>query len=233
MSNLPAAKIADTQLLCPEATSKGKLIVIEGPDGAGKSTLQRGLAAQLLTQGIQAVQSREPTHGPHGTALRQAALSKRLAPEQELELLLQDRRAHVEEVITPALARGDWVILDRYYFSTIAYQGAAGLDLTMLRAVNEAFAPPPDGLLLLDLPVAESLKRIASRGVASDEFERPNTLKGVREIFLTFASLPYATLLDARLPPEALLHAAIAALTRLGAIEPKSEPQFFNRLIDQ
>ncbi len=221
MSNLPAAStiISNRQ--------KAKLIVIEGPDGAGKSTLQRGMAAQLLTRGIQVVQSREPTTGPHGTALRQAALRQRLAPEQELELLLQDRRAHVQEVIAPALARGDWVILDRYYFSTIAYQGAAGLDLAMLQAVNVAFAPPPDVLLLLDLPVAESLKRIASRGVASDEFERPNTLKRVREIFLTFASLPYAAVLDARLAPEALLHAAIAALTRLGAIESKSERQFF------
>ena len=186
----------------------GKLIVIEGPDGAGKSTLQRGLAAQLSVQGVTVVQSREPTNGPHGTALRQAAQSVRLAPEQELELLLKDRRAHVDAVIAPALARGDWVILDRYYFSTIAYQGAAGLDLAMLQAVNEAFAPPPDVLLLLDLPVEESLKRIASRGVASDEFERPSTLKRVREIFLTFAALPYATLLDARLPPEELLKTA-------------------------
>ena len=192
-----------------KALSKAKLIVIEGPDGAGKSTLQRGLAAHLAAQGITIVQSREPTNGPHGTALRQAALVKRLAPEQELALLLKDRRAHIEDVIAPALARGEWVILDRYYFSTIAYQGAAGLDLAMLQAVNEAFAPPPDVLLLLDLPVAESLKRIKTRGEQSDEFERPNTLKRVREIFLTFASLPYAAVLDACKAPEALLVAAI------------------------
>ena len=192
-----------------KALSKAKLIVIEGPDGAGKSTLQRGLAAHLAAQGITVVQSREPTNGPHGSALRQAALVKRLRPEQELALLLNDRRAHVEEVITPALARGDWVILDRYYFSTIAYQGAAGLDLAMLQAVNEAFAPPPDVLLLLDLPVAESFKRIKTRGEQSDEFERPNTLKRVREIFLTFASLPYAAVLDACKTPETLLVAAI------------------------
>ncbi len=193
---------------------KAQLIVIEGPDGAGKSTLQRGLAAQLTARGITVVQSREPTNGPHGTALRQAARSKRLAPEQELELLLKDRRAHVIDVISPALARGEWVILDRYYFSTIAYQGAAGLDLAMLQAVNEAFAPPPDVLLLLDLPVEESLKRIQARGIASDDFERPSTLMRVREIFSTFASLPYATVLDARLPPEELLAAASQILAR-------------------
>ena len=194
--------------------SKGQLIVIEGPDGAGKSTLQRGLAAQLTAHGITVVQSREPTDGPHGTALRQAARSKRLAPEQELELLLKDRRAHVEDVIVPALARGDSVILDRYYFSTIAYQGAAGLDLAMLQAVNEAFAPPPDLLLLLDLPVEESLARIKARGIASDDFERPSTLKRVREIFLTYTALPYAAVLDARLPPEELLAAASKILAR-------------------
>lgn len=197
-----------------EKAMKAKLIVIEGPDGAGKSTLQRGLAARLSALGITVVQSREPTNGPHGTALRLAAQSVRLAPERELELLLKDRRAHVDTVIAPALARGDWVVLDRYYFSTIAYQGAAGLDLTMLQAVNEAFAPPPDVLLLLDLPVAESLKRIQTRGLVSDEFERPSTLKRVREIFQSFANLPYATLLDACLPPAQLLDAAYRVITR-------------------
>lgn len=209
MSNLTRS---NTLVLSPSQAAKAKLIVIEGPDGAGKSTLQRGLAAKLAAEGVAVVQSREPTNGPHGTALRQAALSKRLAPEQELELLLLDRRTHVEDVIAPALARGAWVILDRYYFSTIAYQGAAGLDLAMLRAVNEAFAPPPDVLLLLDLPVPESLKRIQARGLASDEFERPSTLKRVREIFLSFATLPYATLLDACLAPELLLDAAWGVL---------------------
>jgi dTMP kinase len=193
---------------------KGKLIVIEGADGAGKSTLQRALAAHLSAQGTTVVQSREPTNGPNGMAIRQAAQSQRLSPEKELELLLLDRRAHVAELIAPALARGDWVILDRYYFSTIAYQGAAGLDLAMLQAVNEAFAPRPDALLLLDLPVETSLQRIQARGLASDEFERPITLKRVREIFLGFSALPYATVLDARLTPGQLLIAARHAIAR-------------------
>ncbi len=191
----------------------GKLIVIEGCDGAGKSTLQRALAANLRDQGITVAQSGEPTHGPHGTAIRLAAQTQRLSPEKELELLLLDRRAHVADVIAPALAHGEWVILDRYYFSTVAYQGAAGLDLAMLLAVNEAFAPPPDALLILDLPVAESLKRIKARGLQSDEFERPATLKRVREIFLSFAPLPYAVVLDARLTPAELVQAASQALT--------------------
>jgi dTMP kinase len=188
------------------------LIVIEGPDGAGKSTLQRGLAAMAIAHGHDVVESKEPTEGPFGTALRQAARTKRLAPEAELELLLKDRRAHVEQLIQPALARGAWVILDRYYFSTIAYQGAAGMDLQALSDVNTAFAPPPDLLLILDLPLAESLRRIKQRGIVTDEFERPSTLTRVREIFLTFATLPYACVLDATLPPATLLAQAATGL---------------------
>lgn len=197
------------------AQPRGRLVVIEGADGAGKSTLQKALAGLLDARGIQVVQSREPTYGPHGMALREAAKIQRLAPEQELELLLKDRRAHVENLIAPALARGDWVILDRYYFSTIAYQGAAGLDTERLRALNEAFAPIPDLLLILDLPLEVSLERIATRGLASDDFERPATLKRVREIFLSFADLPYAHVLDARLAREALLASAWAELAEL------------------
>ena len=197
------------------AQPRARLVVIEGADGAGKSTLQKALAHMLAERGIEVIQSREPTHGPHGTALREAAKTKRLAPELELELLIKDRRAHVDELIRPALARGAWVILDRYYFSTIAYQGAAGLNTEHLRALNEAFAPQPDLLLILDLPLEESLKRIAERGVASDDFERPSTLKRVREIFLSFEALPFARVLDARLSREDLLAQAWAQMQDL------------------
>jgi dTMP kinase len=129
--------------------------------------------------------------------------------------LLADRREHVDTLIKPALARGESVILDRYYFSTVAYQGAAGLPLARLLALNEAFAPPPDRLLILDLPVAESLKRIQARGVVSDAFERPATLTRVREIFLTFAPLPYASVLDATRSAAQLLADAWLALAPL------------------
>jgi dTMP kinase len=190
----------------------GKLIVIEGADGAGKSTLQRALADKLRAHGQKVLLSREPTDGPHGSALRQAARTQRLVPERELELLLADRRGHVDALIKPALARGESVILDRYYFSTVAYQGAAGLPLAQLLALNEAFAPPPDCLLILDLPVAQSLQRIQTRGGVSDEFERPATLARVREIFLTFAPLPYATVLDATRSPAQLLADAWLAI---------------------
>lgn len=187
----------------------GFLIAIEGVDGAGKSTLQRALAEALRARGYCVLTSREPTAGPHGTALRQAALSERLAPERELELLLLDRRAHLQGLLLPALGRGEVVILDRYYFSTVAYQGAAGLDPDMLLAVNREFAREPELLLILDLPVSESLARIAQRG-AADAFERAETLVRVRELFLSFANWRNAHVLDASLAPEQLLQAALA-----------------------
>ncbi|MET3145702.1 UNVERIFIED_ORG: hypothetical protein ABIB63_001500 [Xanthomonas axonopodis] len=129
------------------------LIAIEGIDGAGKTTLARRLATTLEAAGARVVLSKEPTNGPWGTQLRQSAATGRLSAEQEAELLIRDRHEHVDTLIAPALARGDIVILDRYFPSMVAYQGAAGLPLDELLERN-AFAPRPDVLLQLDLPPA-------------------------------------------------------------------------------
>jgi dTMP kinase len=192
--------------------SSGLLIVLEGVDGAGKSTLQAGLQAFFEALGRTVLLSREPTAGPNGQALRDAAKIKRLPAEQELALLLADRREHVRALINPALAAGKIVILDRYYYSTVAYQGAAGLDRARVLALNEAFAPKPDALLILDLPVPDALTRIATRGAGQDDFERADTLSFVRNCFLSFADLPFAHVLDACSSPAALCGAACAKL---------------------
>ncbi|HBN54534.1 MAG TPA: dTMP kinase, partial [Stenotrophomonas sp.] len=141
----------------------GLLIAIEGIDGAGKSTLARGLADLLEQAGAGVVLSKEPTDGPWGTRLRASAATGRLSPEEEVDLLLRDRRQHVEERVVPALERGEVVILDRYFPSMVAYQGAAGLPVDELLHLN-AFAPRPHLLLLLDLPPATGLARIRARG---------------------------------------------------------------------
>ncbi len=163
---------------------KGFLLVIEGIDGAGKSTLQRELADWCQQRGFEVACSREPTDGTYGRKLRESARTGRLAPDAELELFLQDRAEHVKGLITPSLERGAVVILDRYYFSTAAYQGARGLDPEAIIAANEAFAPIPDLVLLLDLDPASGHARIGQRGSALDDFEGAAYLADVRRIFL-------------------------------------------------
>lgn len=176
--------------------SQGFFIVLEGIDGTGKSTQARRLAAWLSEQGRKVVVSREPTDGPWGKKLRESASTGRLAPEDELQYFLNDRRQHVEELIAPALAGGQVVILDRYYFSTMAYQGARGFDPAEIRRMNEEFAPIPDLLLILDLDVDLAHGRIGSRGDSTNEFEKRESLERCREIFLSLRNEPFARVID-------------------------------------
>jgi dTMP kinase len=165
--------------------TQGLFIVIEGIDGTGKSTQARRLGDWFISQGREVVLSREPTDGPWGKKVRESAATGRLSPEDELEYFLKDRRQHVEELIAPALAAGKVVILDRYYFSTMAYQGARGFDPAEIRRKNESFAPVPDLLLILDLEVDTALDRIGARGDTANEFEKRENLERCREIFLS------------------------------------------------
>ena len=152
---------------------RGKLIVFEGIDGTGKSTHIRLLSEFLEDRGISVRTSFEPTRGEWGMRVRSAALSgSRLCVEEEIECLLRDRREHVEQFIEPSLAAGSWVLLDRYYLSMMAYQGASGADVQQIREWNEAFAPVPDAAFWLDIPVDLSMQRIQERGQGSDAFEK-------------------------------------------------------------
>lgn len=164
----------------------GLLVAIEGIDGAGKSTLAKGLTERLRAHGVAVSTSKEPTNGPWGTKLRQSAESGRLSPEQEVEYLLADRRDHVEQFIEPALRRGEVVILDRYFPSMVAYQGAAGLPVEDLSKAND-FAPRPHLMLLLDVEPATGLERIRARGDRPNHFENEENLALCRQIFLGMA----------------------------------------------
>jgi leucyl/phenylalanyl-tRNA--protein transferase/dTMP kinase len=181
---------------------QGYFIVIEGIDGTGKSTQVGRLADWFRDFGRQVVVSREPTDGPWGRKLRESAATGRLSPEDELEYFLNDRRQHVEEVIAPALAAGKVVILDRYYFSTMAYQGCRGFDPVAIRYRNEEFAPLPDLLLILDLDVDTALARIGSRGDTANEFERRDALERCRGIFLSLAPEPFVRVIPSAGPPD-------------------------------
>lgn len=174
----------------------GLFIVIEGIDGTGKSTQARRLGEWFAAQGREVVLSREPTDGPWGKKLRESAATGRLAPQDELEYFLNDRRQHVAEKIAPALAAGQVVILDRYYFSTMAYQGARGFDPAEIRRRNEQFAPVPDLLLILDLDVDAAHRRIGARGDTANEFEQRDNLQRCRDIFLTLQAEPFTRIID-------------------------------------
>lgn len=176
--------------------AKGLLIVIEGIDGTGKSTQARRLGEWFASKGREVVLSREPTDGPWGKKLRESAASGRLSPEDELEYFLKDRRQHVAEKIAPALAAGKVVILDRYYFSTMAYQGARGFDPAEIRRLNEEFAPLPDLLLILDLDVDSAHRRIGHRGDSANEFEKRDNLERCREVFLSLKDEPFVRIID-------------------------------------
>ena len=169
---------------------RGVLIAFEGIDGTGKSTQLPLLADWLRAQGYTVVETREPTDGPHGRAIRGLYRDRAgVTRERELELFVLDRRQHVEECIRPALAQGKVVLTDRYYFSTAAYQGAGGSDPANIFAQN-AFAPEPDLVLLLTLPVAESVARIRHlRGETLNDFEQQDQLEKVAALF---ASFPHA-----------------------------------------
>ncbi len=160
----------------------GKLIVFEGIDGTGKSTHIKALKALLEARGIEVVQSYEPTHGTWGAKLRDSAVTGRLSLEEEIELFIKDRKEHVETLIAPALERGAWVLLDRYYLSMMAYQGARGMDIAAIRALNEEFAPIPDAVIWLDIPVETALARIGNRG-ERDAFEAEESLRACQNIF--------------------------------------------------
>ena len=176
--------------------AKGIFIVIEGIDGTGKSTQARRLGEWFASQGREVVLSREPTDGPWGRKLRESAATGRLSPEEELQYFLNDRRQHVDEKIAPALAAGKVVILDRYYFSTMAYQGARGFDPAEIRRLNEEFAPVPDLLLILDLDVDAAHQRIGHRGDSANEFEKKESLERCREIFLSLKDESFARVID-------------------------------------
>ncbi len=169
--------------------TRGKLIAFEGVDGSGKSTQLQLLAAALRARGIDVVTTREPTDGEHGRRIREMARSgERVAPETELDWFVADRREHVDEVIAPALAAGQVVLTDRYYLSSVAYQGARGLPWQDILASSEAAFPLPDLAILVEVSPERGLERVEARGgTAEPVFEEIAFQRAVAEVF---AALP-------------------------------------------
>lgn len=193
---------------------RGSLIVFEGIDGAGKTTQARHLAGSLASRGHEVVSTKEPTDGPSGRRLRASATTGRLPADEELALFVADRREHVRDRIAPALARGAVVIVDRYYFSTAAYQGARGLDWNEILALHATFAPTPDRLILLDVDPGVGVARVRRRDVVENAFEREEDLRLARGIFLQIPG-DFVRRFDAALPEETLRAEILADVTRV------------------
>jgi dTMP kinase len=154
--------------------TSGKFITLEGVDGAGKSTHLSFVADWLRQQGREAIVTREPGGTPLGETLRELLLHREMGADTELLLMFAARQAHLAELILPALARGAWVVSDRFTDASYAYQcGGRGIAVERIAAleswVQRGFAP--DLTLLFDVPpdVAEA-RRSAAR--AADRFER-------------------------------------------------------------
>ena len=166
--------------ICPG----GLLIVIEGVDGVGKTAVSAALAQHCGERGIACLYSKEPTGVGPGLRLRESADKGRLSAAAEVTLFQKDRAEHVRRAIRPALQFGAVVILDRYYWSTAAYQGARGFDPQTIITENERIFPIPDAIILLDLPEGSQADRIQARGDSRNEFEEIGVLAEVRAIFL-------------------------------------------------
>jgi len=162
---------------------KGKLIVIEGIDGAGKTTFAKALYESLKRKRIDCILSCEPTSGPFGKKIKEFLKKRNIDPQKLRNAFLEDRLWHVENLLLPALEKGKWVILDRYYLSTLAYQSSQGLPFKELLIENETIAPIPDLVIYLDLPLEIAFERIDTRKEKVSIFEKENFLIKVAEVY--------------------------------------------------
>ncbi|WP_237481643.1 dTMP kinase [Lichenibacterium dinghuense] len=176
---------------------QGSFITLEGGEGTGKSTQARRLVDRIAALGLDAVATREPGGSPRAEAIRDALLSgaiKPLGPVAEALMFAAARIDHLDATIRPALARGAFVVCDRFIDSTRVYQGALeGVDPALLAGLERVAvgATVPDLTLVLDLDVATGLARARSRrgGAAADRFEREaeGFHEGLRRAFLANA----------------------------------------------
>jgi dTMP kinase len=203
---------------------RGKFLTLEGGEGAGKSTQAARLAAALADHGIAVLRTREPGGSAGAEAARALLLSRPWDPLAEMALHFAARREHWARTIEPALTAGIWVVCDRFYDSTLAYQvGGQGAPRAAWEGLRQALLPgvAPDLTLLFDLPVEVGLQRAEGRGDAN-RYERLGKAfhARVRDCFLAQAAAEPGrfAVLDAAAPLEAVTHAALAACrARLGA----------------
>jgi dTMP kinase len=156
---------------------RGKFITLEGMDGAGKSTHIPSIVAALEARGVEVVSTREPGGTKLGEGLRELLLHQAMHPETETLMMFAARREHIAQVIEPALARGAYVLSDRFTDATFAYQcGGRGVDADKIRALEQWVQGDlqPDVTLLFDVPVEVSIRRLANAR-SPDKFEQESS----------------------------------------------------------
>lgn len=176
--------------------TRGRFITLEGTEGVGKSTNLRFLADRLVAAGIPHVVTREPGGTPLAEEIRALLVTPRaepVAPSTELLLMFAARAQHLQTVIKPALARGEWVLCDRFTDATWAYQGGGrGLDTAPIAWLEDYVQGElrPDRVFLLDIDVATGLARARSRAGGGDRFEqeRVEFFERVRRAYLARAA---------------------------------------------
>ncbi len=211
-------------------SARGRFISLEGIEGSGKSTLTAGLAAALRARGIRLVTTREPGGTPLAERLREVVLQRgdeRLSPQAETLLMFASRAVHLDNLVRPALERGEWVLCDRYTDATRAYQGGGrGVSREFIESLSREVLGglTPDVTLLLDLPVEAGLQRAHARRKAAgdgdaDRFEAETVafFERVRARYLDIAVAEpqRVRVLDANQAPTPLLEAAMDALRPL------------------
>ncbi|MEY2624321.1 MAG: dTMP kinase [Gammaproteobacteria bacterium] len=211
---------------------RGKFITLEGIEGAGKSTIAAALANALQARGISVRQTREPGGTPLAERLRQLVLHRgeeSLSAEAETLLMFAARAIHLDNLVRPALERGEWVICDRFTDATRAYQGGGrGVDAALIEqlAVSVHRGLEPDLTVLLDLPVTIGLERARARRQAQgesviDRFESETVqfFERVRARYLEIArrDSQRCQIIDASADPDSVRAAAMSALQRLGS----------------
>ncbi|WVN40945.1 dTMP kinase [beta proteobacterium MWH-UniP1] len=183
---------------------RGKFVVLEGIDGAGKSTHLDFICDQIRMQkGVEVVLTREPGGTPLAEKIRELVLHEPMDVETEVLMVAAARRDHVAKVIAPALAAGSWVVCDRYVDSTRAYQGGGGqvslawIDGLMASATMGVW---PDRVYLFDAPAQLAAARRNSRGNATDRFEAQDLayFERVRDVYLNQPRVnsPQAVVID-------------------------------------
>lgn len=170
-------------------SERGKLITLEGVDGAGKSTHIPFIAQRLREQGRTVLVTREPGGTPLAEKLREMVLREPMDALAETLLMFAARADHVRQVIRPALEAGTWVVCDRFSDATAAYQGAGkGVPAELIKQLAEATHPSlrPDRTLVFDCPYEVASQRLRSTGRELDRFERENRpfFERVRDTYL-------------------------------------------------